>query len=323
MTVLLESDMLQVSVSPEVGGTISAIRHRELGLSVLGKVPWTVVEAPLDPPAAADEATWLTRYGGGWPLLFPNGGDACNFRGRFHGFHGEASVSPWAYEANAGSIRLERQFEVVPVRMQRRMSVIGDLLTIHETAWVDGPDPVTVMWGHHPTFGSDLLAGDFEVATGARSVRIDQSYDPPGNPLLPGAAGRWPLVPGKVGMVDLSRPARNGVHAALAYLCDFAEPWVAIRRCDDAIAIILSWDTGVFPYAWFWCEFGGTAEAPWHGQGRLLGIEPNATCAGAGIADAHRRGEPLVTLQPGAPMTAKVSLRVFKPSGAVTAVDSI
>lgn len=322
MSVLLESDALLVSVLPEVGGTIAAIRHKGLGLSVLGQVPWLPIAAPLQPPAAPDEATWLTRYGGGWPLLFPNGGDACEFEGRFHGFHGEASISAWNYTATENVIRLDRRFEVLPLHMEREISLAGDLLTIRETATVEGVGPVTVMWGHHPTFGSDLLAGDFEIATGARSVRVDQGYDPPANPLLPGARGTWPHVPGKAGPVDLSRPAASGIGAALAFLCDFTEPWVAVRRTDNAIAAVLSWDAAPFPYAWFWCEFGGTTAAPWHGAGRLLGIEPNATGAGAGIADAHKRGERLITLQPGEPMTATLRLQVFKPWGAIAGVDS-
>lgn len=44
----------------------------------------------------AGEAAWLSCYGGGWPLMFPNAGDACVADGARHGFLGEASVSPWA-----------------------------------------------------------------------------------------------------------------------------------------------------------------------------------------------------------------------------------
>ena len=72
-----------------------------LGLSVLGTVPWDVVEAPIESLAARDEPEWLTRYTGGWPLLFPNGGDACTVDGVFHGFHGEASIAPWHCRDNA------------------------------------------------------------------------------------------------------------------------------------------------------------------------------------------------------------------------------
>src|SRR5688572_5209344 len=86
---------LRITVNPRVGGTITSIIHRDSGLSVLGQVPWPVIDAPLDTGAARNEPEWLTRYTGGWPLLFPNGGDACQIDGVFHGFHGEASITPW------------------------------------------------------------------------------------------------------------------------------------------------------------------------------------------------------------------------------------
>ena len=90
-----------------------------------------------------------------------------------------------------------RRFDTVPVRMRREISVDDDLLTIRETAELEGNEPAIVMWGHHPTFGSDLLAGEFEIQSGARSVTTDQEYDPPSNPLQPGATGAWPMVAGE------------------------------------------------------------------------------------------------------------------------------
>jgi hypothetical protein len=323
--VVLESDALRVRINPRVGGTITAIEHKASGLSVLGEVPWDPIDAPLDPPAAPDEDVWLTRYNGGWPLLFPNGGDACNFAGRFHGFHGEASVAPWTAKAGATTVELERSFTTVPVHMHRQMALDGELLILRETAGVIGPQPVTVMWGHHPTFGSDLLASDFEIQSGAGSISVDAGYDPPANPLLPGASGRWPLAPGKAGPVDLRRPGQIGMDsrmAALAFLGDFASPWISVRRLDDAVAVLLSWDASVFPYAWLWYELGGTPGAPWHGRTRLIGLEPNTTSSAAGLADAARRGTRLLTLNPGVPVTAEVRLQVFKPAGVVSGIDA-
>ena len=84
------SPSIRASAAPSHPSPISA-----LGLSVLGTVPWDPIDAPIDSLAARDEAEWLTRYTGGWPLLFPNGGDACTVDGVFHGFHGEASITPW------------------------------------------------------------------------------------------------------------------------------------------------------------------------------------------------------------------------------------
>lgn len=323
--VVLENDVLRVTINPRVGGTITAIRHKSTNLSVLGTVPWEPVDAPLESFAAPDEPAWLTRYTGGWPLLFPNGGDACTFEGVHHGFHGEASISPWEAEARTSDIRLTRRFQSVPVRMQRDISLDGDLVIVRERVQMDGNQPLKAMWGHHPTFGSDLLDGAFEIRTGARTIAVDRGYDPPANPLLPGAVGHWPMVQGKAGMVDFSRPGQGptaGTMAALAFLRDFDFPWISIRRLDDAIAVALSWDAAVFPYAWLWCEFGGTADAPWNGRARLIGLEPNSTCSANGLADAERRGERLLILQPGATLSATIRLQVFKPNGAVRGVDA-
>jgi hypothetical protein len=314
--VVLQSAALRVTVNPRVGGTITQIEHKALRLSVLGRVPWQTVDAPLDPPAAPNEPVWLTRYTGGWPLLFPNGGDACEFAGTFHGFHGEASISPWEASSDRSKIRLTRRFSTVPVRMRRDISVEGDLVTVHESAVSEGAQPIQVMWGHHPTFGSDLLDGAFEIRAGARTVTVDQGYDPPANPLQPGSAARWPIVPGKNGPFDLSRPPR-GPMAALCFLSDFDSPWISIRRMDDAIAVALSWDATVFPYAWLWYELGATPDAPWNAKTRLIGLEPNSTASANGLADAQRRGGRLLTLHPGVEMSATVNLQVFKPNGAV------
>ena len=136
--VVLESASLRVTVRPHVGGTITEILHKPTGLSVLGTVPWEPVDAPLESGAAPDEPVWLTRYTGGWPLLFPNGGNACSVDGVFHGFHGEASISPWEAEASGSSIRLSRRFDAVPVRMRREISLDDDLLMIRELAETRG-----------------------------------------------------------------------------------------------------------------------------------------------------------------------------------------
>jgi hypothetical protein len=317
--VTIESDELQVTVSPKVGGTITAVTHRALGLSVLGNVPWDPVDEPIGRFGASDEAHWLSRYTGGWPLLFPNGGNACTVDGVFHGFHGEASISPWRATVSGDRLELTRKFFTVPVEMRRELTIERDLLIIREHLRMDGPRPLDVMWGHHPTFGSDLLAGDVEITSGARRASADDAYDPSANPIVPGAVGEWPMLPGKKRPFDLSRP--TGPLAALAYLFDFQRPWVAIRRLDNSVAVALSWDADRFPCAWLWYELGGTAEAPWHGRAQLIGVEPNTTHPANGLRDAQLRGSPLLRLQPAEDLTTEVRLHVFKASGRITELD--
>jgi hypothetical protein len=311
----IKSNELKLTVNPQVGGTITNIVHLATGLSVLGTVPWDPTEAPIGCFCARDEAHWLTRYTGGWPLLFPNGGDACTVDGVFHGFHGEASISPWECSVSASSLKLSRHFFTVPVEMERELTVDGELLTVRERLRMTGENPVDVMWGHHPTFGSDLLAGPVEITSSGKHVTVDDIFDPAANPLEPGARGEWPIITGKKGPFDLRHPL--GRISAVAYLYDFDRAWIAMRRLDNAIAIALSWDAARFPCAWIWLELGGTAAAPWFGQGNVIGLEPNTTQPGMGIANARARGSHLLRLSPGHEHETALCLHVFKPSGPV------
>lgn len=319
--VTIASELLSVAASPDVGATITAVEHRPTGLSVLGTVPWDPVTTPDGTFAPSDERSWLTRYTGGWPLLFPNGGDACVVDGTVHGFHGEASIAPWeVMEQAADRVRLRRRFFTVPATIERDFSVAGDVLTVRETIAFHGVRPTPVLLGQHVTFGSDMLAGAFVIETGAAKVSVDEAYDPPSNPLIPGQSGDWPNVPAKAGgSFDLALP--SGDFAAMGYLHDFSRAWAAVRRTDGCIAAVLSWDAAVYPCAWLWYELGGTPEAPWHGRARLLGIEPCTTWPSIGLAQSRARGLPLLTLTPGEDVTTTVRLHVFAPAGPVTGVD--
>jgi hypothetical protein len=295
VSVRIESDALSVRITPEVGGTVAQVRHKPTGLSVLGRVPWTAIEDPLPAPAR-DEPEWLTRYTGGWPLLFPNAGNACTVDGTFHGFHGEASISPWTVaQSQSHALVLERHFDVIPAHMRRTIAVTGETLSIREDLTYSGEAAIDVMWGHHPTFGSDLLDGAVEITSGAAEMSIEPAFAPPEG-------------------ADLLRP--SAPLASLAYLTGFDTAWAAIRRLDDAIAIHLTWDGARFPCAWLWHELEATKAAPWSGRTRLIGIEPNTTPCGLGLAEAKRRGAPLLRLEPGHRLTSEIALRVFKPQPA-------
>lgn len=318
--VILESRDLTVAITPHVGGTITRVTVKASGLDVLGQVPWPVTDTPIASGAARDEPEFLTRFTGGWPLLFPNGGDACEFDGVFHGFHGEGAITPWdVVSRSTDRLVLARRFDTVPVTMRRDIRLDGDLLIMSEHLAMTGERPIEVMWGHHPTLGSDLLAGPIEITSSAREATVCTSHDLAANPLRPGAEGAWPIVQGKNGLFDLSRP--RDPMASLAYLRDFDEAWIAVRRLDNKVAVALSWDKGRFPCAWLWFELAGNPDEPWGSRTRLIGIEPNTTWPAWGLARAKQAGGALLCLNPGDKLETTLRFQVFTPTGPVTSLD--
>jgi len=120
---VLENDTLRVVIDPVLGGTVTEIRHKTLDASCSAPCLWTPRPGPAASIAAPDETQWLPHYTGGWPLLFPNGGDACEYEGVTHGFHGEASLAVWEAAMEQDALVLRHRFVTAPVEMERRLSL--------------------------------------------------------------------------------------------------------------------------------------------------------------------------------------------------------
>lgn len=307
MTAVLENGTLRATVTPGLGGTITSLCHLPTGAEVLARTPWETSPDPI--PFAPDEGTWLTRFRGGWPVMFPNAGDACEDGPVRHGFHGEGSVAPWEAGWQDQTLVLTRRFAAVPVTMTRRMTLADNRLEVVETVTARGP--CRVVWGQHVTFGSTLLSGAVTIATSATRLIACATYAPLASPLIPGATGAWPLLPGHHGPVDLSHPPEGA--ALLACLADLGPaPWASLTRADG-LAVRLDWAADPWPLAWLWVETGGTTEAPWHGKGRMIAVEPCTTWPATGLAAARAAGGPILTLVAGETRHARITLTVLNP----------
>lgn len=307
MTVTLENGILVATITPGLGGTITALRHLPTGAALLARAPWPANPAPLD--FAPDERAWLSRFRGGWPVMFPNAGDACKDGPVCHGFHGEASVSAWEAEPTGDGLNLTRRFQSVPVTMMRRLALEANRLTVTETVTAHGA--CTVAWGQHVTLGGDLLAGAVTLDTSARRLQSCAAFTPPESPLLPGAGGDWPWLPGRAGMIDLRRPPEGA--SLLACLADLGpSPWASLTRADG-LAVRLDWTADPWPLAWLWVETGGSADPPWNGQARMIGIEPCTTWPATGLAAARAAGGHVLRLTAGETRHARITLTVLTP----------
>jgi hypothetical protein len=284
---VLRSDRLDVSVSAGFGGGITRLRHRATGADLLWRTPWAdrTPRPPADDPL--DVEPWVRHSRGGWQVLLPNGGDACDWQGVRHGFHGEASVLPWTVSpqplAGSTSLTLTAALTTVPLDARRTITVSGTDVVVREELTNRSDRPVEFIWTHHPGFGGDLLAGPVRIDTNARGVRLDDRAAVVGIAAGPGEYGRWPLIGPDAGAADLRYPRAGS--ALLGYLSDFdGAPWVSLTRVDWSLGVRLAWQGAVFPYCWMWQELGGTTGPPWHGAVRVIGIEPSTSWPGQGLA---------------------------------------
>lgn len=296
--VKIENDQLAATILVDKGADIYSLEYKPKGIDVLWKSPWGLKAAgQAIQTAYASEVAWLEQYAGGWQMLFPNGGAACEYKGVELNFHGEASVVPWRFEcssdARSAELRLETRLFRSPFRIQRTLRVEQGVpqLIIRERITNEAGEPMDYMWGHHPAYGAPFLSEHCIVDTGARQVRVDAAYVGNNNPLPLDMRASWP----RVADIDLSQVPGQAARPrdTLAYLTDFHQGWYGITNTQLGFGIGLTWDTATFPHAWYWQEMFSSPGFPWYKSVYVMAIEPNSTIPGNGLVaamqeNAHR-----------------------------------
>ena len=307
----LRNEQIEVTLLPEKGSEIYALRSIQHDLDLLWKAPWGLRPPPARLSSGADSApAWLDHYGGGWQELFPNAGDACTVDGAPHPFHGEASVAPWQSEIVASptsgepEIRLALRLTRSPFGVEKRVWLEADRPALHLDEWITnhGAVPAPLMWGHHPAFGSPFLEQGCRLYLPAATYEADAVQSVPNTWVAPSARSAWPHAKrfgAETETVDLSRlPGPDAGIANLGYALDLEDGWFALANPRRQLGIALVWPRDVFSSVWVWQEFGGTRGYRWYGGVYVLGVEPHTSYPGHGLAAALERGTAR-WLQPG------------------------
>jgi len=327
--VTISNAFLAATILPEKGADIYSLVHRPRSLDVLWKSPWGLRRPGSGVPAAtSSEESWLEHYEGGWQEIFPNGGDACSYRGANLSFHGEASVVPWDYtvrrrDSAAVSVEFTVPLARSPFQLRRRVSVERSLaaLLIDERIENRGEEDLHFMWGHHPAFGAPFLDGGCRLQVPARTFLAHDVEIAAACRVPAGTRGRWPVVEGKAGAaVDLSivPPAAERV-TEFGYLCDLDDGWYGLINHSLNVGFGLAWPKNIFPYLWFWQELRGSFGYPWYGRCYVMAVEPFTSIPGVGLAKAIEAGTSPV-LFAGAGVEARLAA-VFFEAGEVESVS--
>ncbi|MER6523683.1 DUF4432 family protein [Streptomyces sp. NPDC001508] len=319
----LHNEHVRVTVLTGKGCDIHELCDLTTGVDVLAKA--RVQLSDLQPGVHAPDSAeaWLAQYVGGWQVLLPNGGAPGRRGGAEWGFHGEASQLRWNVTDQTDT-RLDAYVRLLraPLLVTRRLEIAAATVRVTESVQNEGATPLELMWVHHPAFGAPFLDAGCLLSAGARTVVADDEN--PGTALIAGSVNPWPKATTRNGgqlSLDEAPGPDSGI-AHLAYLSDFESGYFAITNPGLRLGVALSWDTDVFPHAWYWAEARATSAFPFFGRHYTLAIEPATSVPAQGIdALAAKTGKPLI-LAPGQTIATTLEATLFHDDRRVAGVRS-
>jgi hypothetical protein len=108
------------------------------------------------------------------------------------------------------------------------------------------------------------------LPAGIKTVAVQDYY---GRPHLAPAESAWPYTSAPDGTtVDASIVPERGAPTRIAILSGFTEGWYELVHASGR-ADRVTWDARKLPFLWFYGEFGGTNEAPYHNRFYTLALQ--------------------------------------------------
>jgi hypothetical protein len=164
-TVILENELLRISILVDKGTDIFEFLFKPLDLDVLWH-SFNGIRSPgnLITGRVAPGSSFLDFYEGGWQELFPSIGDDCEYLGAPVGTHGEVCLLPWQYRVERDdpeeiAVRLRVRTVRTPYLLEKTLALRSEdpTLYIEERVTNEGVEKLQFMWGHHPAFGPLFL----------------------------------------------------------------------------------------------------------------------------------------------------------------------
>ncbi len=326
----IENDLIAVTVLVDKGADIYQFIYKPRQLDVLWKTPWGINDRSRGTQTNfSSEAAWLETYPGGWQDIFPNGGDACFYKGVELNFHGEASTTAWDYAVKsmsdqAAEVELSTRLFRSPFRLTRTMRVEAGqpMLILRERITNEGGEVMDYMWGFHPAFGAPFLNEACHIDIGTRQFVADDMFDGEGNPLQPGEQYTWPLARRNDLAVDMSGvPPLGSPRAVMAYFHSFESGWYGITNRDMGLGVGLVWPTDVFPYAWLWQEMCSSPGYPFYKNTYTMAIEPFSSIPGRGLVSVMETTGSQRTLAAGESVEAELRAVFYQATQGIKRIE--
>lgn len=303
-TVVLENELLRVSVLADKGTDIFEFLYKPLDVDFMWRSPWGVRNpATFVPTSHTGASAFLDYYAGGWQDCMPTGGNPTEYQGLPFGAHGETPTIPWEYQIVQDSPeRIAVKFWVrtyrTPFYVEKELALERGkgVLRVRETILNEGRTTMHLMWGQHPALGAPFI--DESCVIDLAGARIHCVPVASNSPYAPGVY-EWPHIPTLDGeTIDLRRVRGAEANTTDTLVLDTLKAgWYAVTNTRRQVGFGMAWEREMFPALWFWHVYGGLDGPPWYGRTYSVALEPFSTTR-LTIADAMRDGSARI-LEPG------------------------
>jgi len=319
-TVFFENEKIRVGVLAGKGTDIFEFLYKPNDTDFMWRSYIGIPESNYLPSGNINNGNFLDLYHGGWQELFPNGGDAVDYKGANLPMHGEIHTMPWQYEILKNEAEeIKVKFFVRTIRTYFYLEKIISLRTmipalfIEENITNESREDMDFMWGHHPAFGPPFLSEDCVIDLPECRVLTDEiDLSPTTGRCAIAKETDWPYTIDRKGIkIDLSIiPSINVNSHDRAYIHSFKEGWYAITNKKLKTGFGITFDPGIFKYLWFWQVYGGAVGYPWYSTTYNVALEPNSSYP-PNLLDAIKKGTSL-SLGPGKSISTSLTAVAFE-----------
>lgn len=293
---VLENDELYLKILVDKGADVIELVYKPAAMNIIWMSDRGIPEKTFTAKDYANDFLFTDSYAGGWQTIFPNGGLPSDFNGVHFSQHDEVALKPWKFKvleesADRVSVRFEILTEKLPFRLTKTFTLEKESsnLLIEESIENLSNEELLTMWGSHITFGPPFLSEKSKIVFSGnpRVVPHPIEIDIGGRRVGTTSEFRWPIGQDSNNIeIDFSKIPKRGTESELLYISDFEAPSFRIESSDLNLAIDFEWDATIFPYLWYWQEFGNSNEYPWFGKNFNIGLEPFSSFPTNGLAEA-------------------------------------
>ena len=301
--IFLENEKLGLKILVDKGADVIGIIYKPFGVDLVWITEKGLPQKKFSRLDYENDFLFTDTYGGGWQSIFPNGGLPSELNEIHFAQHDEVALTPWSFEIiESIPERISVCFEVftkkLPFRFTKTFTIESGSseISIQESVENLCNEELLTMWGQHISFGPPFLTAKSRIILSGNPQVLPHSsqIDPGGRRLKDASEFNWPIGLDTQGSeIDFSFIPKRGTESELLYISKFESPAFRIESPETNLAIDYKWDEKIFPYLWYWQEFGKSTEYPWFGKNFNIGLEPFSSYPTNGISEAVKNNTAL------------------------------